>query len=153
MNTIKALQDGAIGDIVLARVYWNGTKPWVRERKEGMSELEYQVHNWYQFLWTCGDHIVEQHIHNIDVANWILGSHPVSAIGMGGRAFQKGPDSGEIFDHHAVQFEYAVNDRKVRVFSECRQIPGCWNAVSEHVHGTKGACDFEGRGLTITGCY
>jgi predicted dehydrogenase len=108
--------------------------------------MEYQIRNWYMFNWVCGDHIVEQHIHNLDVANWVLNGYPIRAWGMGGRAYQKGPDSGEIFDHHAVQYEYANG---VRVFSECRQIPGCSNSVSEHVHGTKGACNVGG--YTITG--
>jgi predicted dehydrogenase len=157
IETLKRLNDGAVGDIVAMRIYWNGGPVGPKARRADLAnrlerpptEMEYQIRNWYMFNWLCGDHIVEQHIHNIDVANWVLGSHPVRAIGMGGRAFQKGPDSGEIFDHHAVQFEYMVNERPVRVFSECRQIPGCWNSVSEHVHGTKGACNVGG--YTITG--
>ena len=146
LETVKRLHDGAIGDIVAMRVYWNGgpvgpkAKRADLERAMGRppTEMEYQVRNWYMFNWLCGDHIVEQHIHNLDVANWVLGGYPIRAWGMGGRAYQKGLDSGEIFDHHAVQYEYANG---VRVFSECRQIPGCWSSVSEHVHGTKGSCD------------
>jgi predicted dehydrogenase len=154
IETVKRLQDKAAGDIVAMRVYWNGgpvgpkAKRADLERSLGRppTEMEYQIRNWYMFNWVCGDHIVEQHIHNLDVANWVLNGYPIRAWGMGGRAYQKGPDSGEIFDHHAVQYEYANG---VRVFSECRQIPGCWNSVSEHVHGTKGACNVGG--YTITG--
>jgi predicted dehydrogenase len=154
IETVKRLQDKAAGDILAMRVYWNGGPVGPKARRADLeksmgrppTEMEYQVRNWYMFNWVCGDHIVEQHIHNLDVANWVLNGYPVRAWGMGGRAYQKGLDSGEIFDHHAVQYEYANG---VRVFSECRQIPGCWNSVSEHVHGTKGACNVGG--YTITG--
>jgi len=146
LETVQRLQDGAIGDLIALRVYWNGGPVGPKARRADLeksmgrppTEMEYQVRNWYMFNWLCGDHIVEQHIHNLDVANWVLGGYPLRAWGMGGRAYQKGPDSGEIFDHHAVQYEYANG---IRVFSECRQIPSCWGSVSEHVHGTKGTCD------------
>ena len=146
LETIKRLQDGAIGDIVSMRAYWNGGPVGPKavranmEKKLGRppTEMEYQVANWYMFVWLCGDHNVEQHIHNLDVINWVKGAHPVRCNGMGGRAFQKGPDSGEIFDHHAVEYEYPDGSR---LFSQCRQIPGCWSSVSEHVQGTKGRSD------------
>ena len=154
IETVKRLQDGEAGEILAMRVYWNGGPVGPKARRADLekalgrppTEMEYQVHNWYMFNWLCGDHIVEQHIHNLDVANWVLNGYPVRALGMGGRAYQKGLDSGEIFDHHAVQYEYANG---VRVFSECRQIPGCWNSVSEYVHGTKGSSNVGG--YTITG--
>ena len=92
IDTINRLHDGAIGDIVSMRCYWNGTTPWVHPRKElekqygrPLTEMEYQLRNWYYFVWTCGDHIVEQHIHNLDIGNWIHGAHPIMAQGMGGR--------------------------------------------------------------------
>ena len=140
MNTVKAIQDGAIGDIVLARAYWNGTKPWFRTRVDGETEMSYQMRNWYNFLWTCGDHIVEQHIHNLDVINWIKNDYPAKAQGQGGctlreRAF------GEIFDHHMVEFTYG--DGTV-LLSECRHQPNTWTSVSEFVHGTKGRADVSG---------
>ena len=154
IETVKRLQDGEAGEILAMRVYWNGGPVGPKARRADLekalgrppTEMEYQLRNWYMFNWLCGDHIVEQHIHNLDVANWVLNGYPVRALGMGGRAYQKGLDSGEIFDHHAVQYEYANG---VRVFSECRQIPGCWNSVSEHVHGTKGSSNVGG--YTITG--
>ncbi len=138
LETIKRLQDGAIGDIVCARVYWNMGNLWVKAREPQQSEMEYQMRNWYYFNWLCGDHIVEQHIHNIDVVNWLLGKYPVRAEGMGGRQVRTGPDSGEIYDHHAVEFVY---DGGIHMFSYCRQTPGCWSSVTEHVHGTKGYAD------------
>jgi predicted dehydrogenase len=140
-ETIKQLQDGAIGDIVLARVYWNGAGVWVRERKEMYTELEYQMRNWYYFNWLCGDHINEQHIHNLDVINWLKNDYPVNAQGQGGREVRKGKDHGQIYDHHFVEYTYADG---TKMFSQCRHIANCWDNVSEHVHGTKGACDITG---------
>ncbi len=149
LETVKRLQDGAIGEIVSMRAYWNGGPVGPKARRADLqkglgrppTEMEYQLRNWYMFNWLCGDHIVEQHIHNLDVINWIKNGFPVSAHGLGGRAFQKGPDSGEIFDHHAVEYEYADGSH---LFSQCQQIPGCWSAVTEHVRGTKGSSDVSG---------
>jgi len=153
LETVQRLHDGAIGDILAMRVYWNGGPVGPKAERAKLearlgrppTEMEYQIRNWYMFNWLCGDHIVEQHIHNLDVANWVLRGFPIRCWGMGGRAFQKGPDSGEIFDHHAVQYEYANG---VRVFSECRQIPGCWQSVSEYAIGSKGLCDVSGMKIT-----
>jgi len=141
MATVKAIQDGAIGDIILARAYWNGQKPWFRVRQEGMTEMQYQMRNWYNFNWLCGDHIVEQHIHNIDVINWIKNDYPQKAQGQGGCSLRDNKDFGEIYDHHMVEFTYG--DGTV-FLSECRHQPNTWNSVSEHVHGTKGYCDVSG---------
>jgi predicted dehydrogenase len=108
---------------------------WVKDREEGQTELQYQLRNWYYFNWLCGDHINEQHIHNIDVANWFIGEHPVSAQGMGGRQVRTGKEFGEIFDHHYVEFTYANG---VRINSQCRHQRGCENPVREELTGTKG---------------
>ena len=140
---IQKLQDGLIGDIVLARAYWNGDGVWTRPREKGQTELEYQMRNWYYFNWLCGDHIAEQHIHNIDVINWLMDSYPVSAQGQGGREVRTGPDTGEIFDHHLVEFTYANG---TKFYSHCRHIPECYRSVSEHCHGTNGSADIS-RGL------
>jgi len=144
-ETLKRLHDGAIGDIVSMRAYWNGQTPWLHRRAEleekcghKLTEMEYQMRNWYYFAWLCGDHIVEQHIHNLDVINWVKQGHPVRAQGMGGCEVRKGLDYGEIFDHHAVEFEYEDGSR---LYSYCRHIHGCWDNVSEHVVGTKGSCN------------
>ena len=138
IETIKRLQDGAIGDIHTSRVYWNGGGVWTRDRKSGMSEMEYQVWNWYYFNWLSGDHICEQHIHNLDVINWLKNAYPIRAQGQGGRQVRNGKQWGEIFDHHYVEFEYADGSR---MFSQCRHIENCWSSVSEHVQGTKGQAD------------
>ncbi len=141
MATVKAIQDGAIGDVVLARAYWNGDKPWWRPRQDGQTEMQYQMRNWYNFNWVCGDHIVEQHIHNLDVINWIKNDYPVSAQGQGGCQYYTGKEYGEIYDHHFVEFKYG--DGTV-LLSQCRHQPDTWNSVSEHCHGTKGYADVSG---------
>ena len=144
IETIKRIHDGALGDpdknaeLELLRVYWNGTTPWVRPRRPGQTEMEYQMRNWYFFIWLCGDHIVEQHIHNLDVANWVKKGPPVKAEGMGGRTLRNGPDHGQIYDHHYVEFTYADG---TKMASQCRHWDHCKDDVSEHAHGLKGYSD------------
>ncbi len=124
-----------IGDITSAQAWWNNDGVWVNPRKEGQTEMEYQMRNWYYFVWLCGDHIVEQHIHNIDVINWFKGGYPVKAQGMGGREVRKGKDYGEIFDHHYVEFTYA--DGSI-LNSQCRHIKNTMAKVDELLIGSKG---------------
>jgi myo-inositol 2-dehydrogenase/D-chiro-inositol 1-dehydrogenase len=135
VDTVKRIQDGAIGDIVTLRAYWvNGGPIWHRG-DGGSTALEKQIRNWYHYIWLCGDHICEQHVHNIDVCNWIMkDEHPVRCWGMGARQ-QLGQKSGEIWDNFAVEFEYANG---VRMYSYCGQIKRDWSSVSEGVAGTKG---------------
>jgi len=153
-EVISRIHDGAIGKIKYLRAYFNSSGVWFRPRKPDQTEMQYQVSNWYYFTWVCGDHIVEQHVHDLDVMNWMMkDEHPVRANGMGGRQVRT-PDwgeangygrggVGEIFDHHAVEFEYADG---TRMFSFCRHIPACWNSFSEHAHGTKGYASIQGHG-------
>jgi predicted dehydrogenase len=138
IDTIKRIHDGAIGEIVGGQVYWNQGSLWLKERQSGWSDGEWQHRNWYYFTWLCGDHIVEQHIHNIDVANWVLGGPPVKAIGMGGRQVRTDPAYGHIYDHFAVEFEYP-NGAKIQ--SMCRHHDGTVSNVSERMVGTKGVSD------------
>lgn len=139
LEAVKRLQDGAIGDITSMRCYWLGSARGGLERQPGETEMRYQIRNWYFFTWLSGDHIVEQHIHNIDVINWIKGANPVRAQGMGGRQVRTGSIHGQIFDHHFVEYEYADGSR---LYSQCRQgQPGAYAQVSEHVMGTKGSAD------------
>jgi len=148
LETIKRLHDGAIGDIHTMRTYWNDAGVWVNPRKEGQTEMDYQMRNWYYFVWLGGDHIVEQHIHNLDVANWVLNGYPVKARGMGGRQVRTGKEFGEIYDHHAVEFFY---ENGATNFSQCRHIRGCWSNVSEHAVGSKGICDVSGYSIKPKG--
>lgn len=136
IETVKRVHDGVIGDITSAQCYWNSAGVWTRPRLEGMSEMTYQMRNWYYFNWLCGDHIVEQHVHNIDVVNWFMGQeYPVTAQGMGGRQNRIGPEFGEIFDHHFVEFTYANG---AIMNSQCRHAKGAMRRVNEFVIGTKG---------------
>ncbi|MBS1564893.1 MAG: Gfo/Idh/MocA family oxidoreductase, partial [Bacteroidetes bacterium] len=137
---IKRVHDGAIGDIVSAQAWWNNDGVWVRPRQAGQTEMEYQMRNWYYFVWLCGDHIAEQHIHNLDVINWALEAYPVKAQGMGGREVRNGKDHGQIFDHHYVEFQYANG---ATLNSQCRHQKGTVSKVDELLVGTKGKvfCD------------
>lgn len=136
----KRYQDGIIGDMLSAQVWWNQGALWVKPRKPEYTEMEYQMRNWYYFNWLCGDHIVEQHIHNIDVGNWFMGATPVTAGGMGGRAVRTGKEYGEIYDHHYVEYRYANG---VVMNSQCRHWKDAPSKVDEEIVGTKGRifCD------------
>lgn len=134
-ETIKRIHDGAIGDIVYARAYWNGGVIWVIDKQDKWSDMEWQLRNWNYFTWLGGDHIVEQHVHNLDVINWAMNAHPVKALAMGGRQARPNKNYGHIYDHFAVEFEYANG---ARMFSQCRQMNGCEGKVEEAVVGTKG---------------
>jgi len=142
---MKRLQDGAIGDIVSAQAWWNNDGVWVNPKKPGQTEMEYQMRNWYYFVWLCGDHINEQHIHNLDVINWALEGYPVTAQGMGGREVRKGKEYGEIFDHHYVEYEYANG---VILNSQCRHQKGTLAKVDEYLAGTKGKIFFDQARIT-----
>ncbi|HET7361534.1 MAG TPA: Gfo/Idh/MocA family oxidoreductase, partial [Salinimicrobium sp.] len=144
LEIAKKIKEGAVGKITSGQVYWNSSGVWVHPRKPLQNELEYQMRNWYYFNWLCGDHILEQHIHNIDVANWYIGEHPISAQGMGGRQVRKGPEHGEIFDHHFVEFKYPSG---AIIASQCRHQPGTWSKVGEDFQGTKGKIDTNDAGV------
>jgi myo-inositol 2-dehydrogenase / D-chiro-inositol 1-dehydrogenase len=137
LETIKRIHDGAIGDIVAARAYWNQGALWNRGRKPEWSDTEWQMRNWYYFTYLCGDHIVEQHVHNMDVVNWAMKGHPIKAVGTGGRQVRTSPEYGHIFDHFAIDFEY---ENGVHMLSMCRQQAGTAGSVSEALVGTKGSC-------------
>ena len=142
-QTLARVRDGLAGDILSGSIYWNSNRPWYRNRKPGMSELQYQLYNWGHFLWLSGDHIVEQHVHNIDVANWFLGRLPVSAYGFGGLQDRKADQPTQIYDHHAVTFAYPDG---VKIASQCRQFPGGENRVAEEFVGTKGIVRLDSKG-------
>jgi myo-inositol 2-dehydrogenase / D-chiro-inositol 1-dehydrogenase len=135
LDIMKRIKDGAIGEIRGARCYWNQGGLWSRKRESGWSDLEYQLRNWLYYTWLSGDHICEQHVHNLDVVNWALGDHPVRCVGQGGRQVRTAPIFGNIFDHFAVEYEYP---KGIFTASQCRQIDGCADNVTEAIVGTKG---------------
>jgi len=132
LQTKYAIDKGAIGPIRGGSVYWCGGALWYKDRNPDEDDASYMVRNWVSFTEMSGDHIVEQHVHNIDVANWYLGRTPKSAIGFGGRARRK---TGDQFDFFSVDFDYGDN---VKIHSMCRQINGTYERVSEFFTGTLG---------------
>lgn len=138
IETMRRIHDGAIGEVLSAQVYWNQGGLWHKDRLPGQSDMEFMLRNWLYYTWASGDHIVEQHIHNIDVANWALNGNPVKANGVGGRQVRVDPRYGHIFDHFCIEFEYANG---ARVISMCRQQDGTARYVGERIQGTKGTSD------------
>jgi len=136
LEVMRRIQDGAIGEVIGGQCYWNQGGLWVLKKTPEMTDMEWQCRNWLYFSWTSGDHIVEQHVHNIDVMNWAFGATPVKVVGMGGRQVRTAPEYGNIFDHFAIEFEYPNG---ARVMSMCRQIEGCADRVEERIEGTKGS--------------
>lgn len=126
------VEAGAIGDILGGIVSWNGRVPWIKERLPGQGDAEYLARNWLNWIEMSGDHIVEQHVHNLDIANWFIGRMPKSAVGFGGRARR---ETGNSFDFFSVDLDYGDN---VHIHSQCRQISGCFNRVGEELRGSKG---------------
>ncbi|MFB3922976.1 MAG: Gfo/Idh/MocA family protein [Terriglobia bacterium] len=142
VETVSRLHDGAIGKIVEARAYFNIGEIWMIPRESGWGQMEWQLRNWPYFTWASGDILVEQHIHTIDLINWIVGTHPVRAYGMGGRLARPSWEYGNIYDHFAIEYEYPGG---IRLFSQNRQIDGCTDRVGASVLGTKGSSNCENR--------
>jgi myo-inositol 2-dehydrogenase / D-chiro-inositol 1-dehydrogenase len=147
LATIARIHDGAIGEVLSGQVFWNQGGLWSREKKPEWTDVEWQIRNWLYFTWLSGDHIVEQHVHNIDVANWVLRAHPVKATGVGGRQWRTQPVYGHIYDHFAIDFEYPSG---ARVLSMCRQIDGTRGRIGEEFLGSKGASNAADK---ITGAH
>jgi len=139
IEAVKRVQDGAIGDVMYGRTFWDmGAARAFVPRKPEWNELEFQLHNQFYFAWLCGDIIVDMGLHNIDVFNWIKGIYPISAKGVCGAQVRRGKGAGWLMDHFAIEFEYADG---TRLFHQNRQIPGCWNYVAENAHGTLGSLE------------
>ncbi|HZH71416.1 MAG TPA: Gfo/Idh/MocA family oxidoreductase, partial [Mariniphaga sp.] len=131
INLLKEINNNGIGQIVSANVYWNQGKLWHRDKNPSWSEMEWMIRDWVNWCWLSGDHIVEQHVHNIDVALWFMGAHPVKAVGFGSRQRRV---TGDQYDNFSV--DYVFEDGR-HVHSMCRQINGTATAVHEIFHGTK----------------
>ena len=144
---IEQIHQGALGEIVAASAYWVGDYDYYPgvPREPGWSDMEWQLRNWNYFTWLSGDHIVEPHVHNLDVVNWALKSHPVKCLGMGGRQQRTDPVYGHIFDHFSVEYEYPGG---IRVQSLCRQMKDTDKRVEEYIAGTLGS-GHPGKGLTL----
>jgi predicted dehydrogenase len=148
-EAMKRVQDGAIGEIVAARAYWNQGGLWVKPRQPGWTDMEYQIRNWLYYTWLSGDHIVEQHVHNLDVVNWGMNAIPARVFGVGGRQARTAPEYGHIYDHFGLDYEYPNG---VHMLSMCRQIAGTPGLVAESLVGTKGTLETQdGRRYEITG--
>jgi len=144
VETIQKLHDGAIGEILSARAYWCGGLPFVKDREPGWSDLEYQIRNWINYCWVAGDNIVEQHVHNLDVINWVMNDHPVRVFASGGRAWKPREEKyGDLYDHFTCDFEYANG---VHMYSFSRHWNNVDGGVLEDVVGTKGKSNCKNMG-------
>ncbi len=142
-EAMKRLHNGAIGKILSIEGIYNTGYLWHRGRQPDWTEMEFQLRNWYYFTWLSGDHIVEQHVHQMDMVGWIMQEEPpLYAWGTGGRQVRTDPKYGDIFDHHAVVYEYADG---ARYYAFCRQQANCFNRVSFMVQGSKGRMTGWGR--------
>jgi predicted dehydrogenase len=143
VEIMKRVRGGDIGEILSGQCYWNMGALWVERAAQNYadrytkkwSDMEWQIRNWLFTAWCSGDHIVEQHVHNLDVMNWAIGAHPVECVGMGGRAARTEPQYGNIYDHFAVEYRYPSG---ARVLSMCRQTAAAAENVSERVVGATG---------------
>jgi len=133
IEVYKQVATGTIGDIVSSNMYWNGGKLWHRNPNADWSEMEYMIRDWVNWCWLSGDHIVEQHVHNLDVMSWFSGMEPIKCVGFGSRQRRV---TGDQFDNFSIDFVY---ENGMHMHSMCRQINGCANSVSERIQGTNGA--------------
>jgi myo-inositol 2-dehydrogenase/D-chiro-inositol 1-dehydrogenase len=145
IEVYKQVATGAIGDIVSANAYWNQNQLWFRNPKAEWSEMEWMIRDWVNWLWLSGDHIVEQHVHNLDVINWFTGLYPTKAVGFGSRQRRV---TGDQYDNFSVDYVY---DTGMHMHSMCRQINGCVNNVSEWIRGTKGSTNCQNKIFDLAG--
>jgi predicted dehydrogenase len=141
----QQVQQGLIGELTGGNVWWNQNKLWHTPNNPSWSEMEWMIRNWVNWTWLSGDHIVEQHVHNLDVMNWFLGAHPVKAVGFGSRLRRV---TGDQYDNFSVDYTF---ENGIHVHSMCRQINGCANNVSERLQGTKGSTNCESTILDLAG--
>jgi len=142
----QQVSQGLMGDIVGGNVYWNGGKLWHRENDPTWSEMEWMIRNWVNWTWLSGDHIVEQHVHNLDVMNWFMGAHPVSAVGFGSRQRRY---TGDMYDNFSIDYAF---ENGIHVHSMCRQINGCTGGgVGERLQGSKGSTNCQSTILDLAG--
>lgn len=144
IETIDKIHNGEIGEILALRAYWCGSLPWVKDRDPKWGDAEYRIRNWINYCWTSGDNIVEQHVHNLDVCNWVMNTHPVSVMASGGRTWKPLTEKyGDTYDHFGCDYEYPNG---VHMLSHSRHWDGCAEAVFEEAVGTKGRSKCDDRG-------
>ncbi len=149
VEIMRRVHNGDIGELVGGQCYWNWEQmfsSWGQRWDPEKSEMENQIRRWVFYTWLSGDHICEQHVHNLDVINWAFQTHPVTAIGTGGRQRRTGEGTGNVYDHFAVEFEYPNG---ARILSTCRQMDGTEARVSERVVGTKGSAMLDMSGMGV----
>lgn len=145
-ETVNRIKDGAIGDMVAIHTNYLAGTLWHRGRKPEWSEMEYQLRNWLYFTWLSGDHICEQHVHSLDKAVWLMNDElPARCFGLGGRQVRVEEPWGNIYDHHAVCYEYPNG---LKVFAYTRQMGNCWNEVEDFVYGTQGTAKLLDHSIT-----
>ena len=145
MANWQQVQQGLIGELTGGNVWWNGGKLWHRDNVPTWSEMEWMIRNWVNWTWLSGDHIVEQHVHNLDVMNWFFGMHPVKAVGFGSRLRRI---TGDQYDNFSVDYSF---ENGMHVHSMCRQINGCAQNVSERLQGAKGSTNCNSSILDLAG--
>ncbi|MFV1964525.1 MAG: Gfo/Idh/MocA family protein [Pirellulaceae bacterium] len=138
---VRRVWDGAVGNVRLARTYCNTADARFRPRACGQAELEYQLRNWHRFRWLSGDPMVEKHVQQLDVINWLKQGYPIECNGMGGQTSCGSLAGKRVFDHHFVEYTYADG---AKLYAQCRQAAHCWNCVAEFARGTCGAADMSG---------
>jgi myo-inositol 2-dehydrogenase/D-chiro-inositol 1-dehydrogenase len=141
----QQVRQGLIGELTGGNVWWNQSKLWHKDNNPTWSEMEWMIRNWVNWTWLSGDHIVEQHVHNLDVMNWFFGTHPVKAVGFGSRLRRI---TGDQYDNFSVDYTF---ENGMHVHSMCRQINGCAQNVSERLQGTKGSTNCENTILDLAG--
>jgi predicted dehydrogenase len=141
-ETVRRIHDGAIGDVTMLHCNYLSGPLWHIARTPQMTEMEFQMRNWYYYTWLSGDFNVEQHIHSLDKMGWVMqNQYPVRCYGVGGRQARTGPEFGHIFDHFSVVYEFASGARCIAL---CRQGIGCYNEVTDYVVGTRGKANLLG---------
>ena len=141
----QQVAQGAIGEIVGANAYYNVGKLWHRDPNATWSEMEYMIRDWVNWTWLSGDHIVEQHVHNLDMINWFIGTHPVKSLGFGSRLRRV---TGDQYDNFSVDFTF---ENGIHLHSMCRQINGCTNQTGERIQGSKGSTNCTNTILDLAG--
>lgn len=143
-QTIEKIHAGEIGDVLALRAYWCDNLPWARNREAGWKDVEYRLRNWLNYCWTSGDSIVEQHVHNLDVCNWVMRDHPSAVFASGGRSWKPADEKfGDNWDHFDCDYEYANG---VHILSKARHWDGCDKGVFEEAVGSKGRSNCSDRG-------